>query len=77
MTPSMKITQFRIDESNEIDPNAVPTEATRGERKVISKWERRYQGMTRLEQVVYKKALGKNKKGKTIYSSTTRHERCK
>jgi len=49
-------------------------------KKVISKWNRTQivndRGeRDRLQQVVYKTEIGKNKKGKTIFSSKTRHER--
>lgn len=45
-------------------------------KKVISKWAKQPHNESRpLQQVVYKTELGKNKKGKTVYSSQTRHER--
>lgn len=46
-------------------------------KKVISKWERAPVNAphTKLQQVVYKTEVGKNKKGKVIFRTQTKHER--
>lgn len=49
-------------------------------KKLISKWEKTMihpngSRVERAAQFVYKQELGKNKKGETIYSSMTKHER--
>lgn len=49
-------------------------------KKVISKWNKGYKDrdgliIPKLSQVVHLTESGKNKKGKTIFSSKTKHER--
>lgn len=46
-------------------------------KKVISKWAKGAPSGTgeKLQQVVYKTEVGKNKKGKAIVRSQTKHER--
>lgn len=49
-------------------------------KKVISKWSKTLldpngKRIEKAAQVVYRQELGKNKKGKTVYSSQTKHER--
>lgn len=53
---------------------------TEVKRNVISKWAKGYKDrdgviIPKLAQVVYKQEIGKNRKGKTIYDSITKHER--
>ena len=46
-------------------------------KQVISKWAKGTQDVAKgtLQQVVYKTEVGKNRKGKTILRSQTKHER--
>lgn len=44
-------------------------------KKVISKWAKASPDGSKLQQVVYTQVEGKNKKGKEVRSSMTKHER--